>query len=127
MAVLVRMVLAKISLTFIDYYYNGIHFFCNAFIDSRRSKISSVVPGFQQAKMPMLFAGGEGKDKGRGSLDGQVEEKGVRISNPFQWRVSVGVRIDVLKKTKNINLSPLRFLPEFVKVASGDQAHIMAA
>jgi hypothetical protein len=31
----------------------------------------------------------------------------------------------VLKETQNINLSPLRFLPELVKVVRGNEAHIV--
>jgi hypothetical protein len=35
------------------------------------------------------------------------------------------MRIDLLKKCKNIDLSPLCFLPELIKVMRGDQTHVV--
>jgi hypothetical protein len=113
------MVLAKISLTFISSIITEFVFFCSAFVylEAIQDTVSIKCRPY----------GHDRGDKGGGLLDGQVKQRRVRIGSPFQWKGSVGMRIDVLKKNKNINLSPLRLLPEFVKVVSGNQAHIVSA
>jgi hypothetical protein len=59
-------------------------------------------------------------------LDGQFKGKGVRIFSLLQRKDSTGIRIDVLEELKDINLASFCLLPEFIKVMSGYETHIVA-
>jgi hypothetical protein len=58
-------------------------------------------------------------------LDGQFKWKWVRIPSLLQMKDSTWMRIEFLEDSEDVILSSFRLLPEFIKVISGHETHIV--